>query len=513
VKTYRMPPLYVRDDLFSCYVKNPLVAENTFLAMTPDDMPVPDYAASRALLPDPHWSGHGADIDCYWKAWELAFGNLGRPTPENGFVSSYIDTAFNGHLFLWDSAFILMFGRYGSRAFNFQRTLDNFYAKQHPDGFICREIDMVDGQDCFHRHDPSSTGPNVLPWSEWEYYLNFGDRDRLARTFPVLLAYHRWLRDYRTWPDGSYWSCGWACGMDNQPRVPRGYSPAHSPAHQTWADACFHAILSARLLLQTGRELGRQAELADLEEEIDRLSHFADEQLWHEPTAFYYDRRRDGSLASGIRTVGAYWALLADVVRPDRLNRFIAHLEDPRQFNRPHRVPSLSAEHPAYRADGDYWCGGVWPSTQYMILRGLTHVGHDRLAHEIACNHVENVTRVFQETGTLWENYAPEKAAPGNPARPDFVGWGGLAPITVLFEYVFGLRPNVPTQTLTWDVRLLDAHGVDRYPWGQNGALSLHCAARRTADEQPVITVKSNTPLAVEIHWADQMQRIEVPGR
>ena len=68
-------------------------------------------------------------------------------------------------------------------------------------------------------------------------YQNFTDRDRLANVFPVLLAYHQWMRDYRTWPDGTYWSCGWACGMDNQPRVPEGYSPAHSPAHQAWVDA------------------------------------------------------------------------------------------------------------------------------------------------------------------------------------------------------------------------------------------------------------------------------------
>jgi hypothetical protein len=81
-------------------------------------------------------------------------------------VSNFIDTAFNNCLFMWDSAFILLFaryrthththtartarteyafvlmnavaspaGRYGSRAFDFQRTLDNFYAKQHPDGY------------------------------------------------------------------------------------------------------------------------------------------------------------------------------------------------------------------------------------------------------------------------------------------------------------------------------------------------------------------------------------------
>jgi hypothetical protein len=58
--------------------------------------------------------------------------------------------------------------------------------------------------DRFHRFDPASTGPNILAWCEWEYWLNFGDRGRLTRVFPVLLAYHRWCKRYRTWYDPGF---------------------------------------------------------------------------------------------------------------------------------------------------------------------------------------------------------------------------------------------------------------------------------------------------------------------
>ena len=109
-------------------------------------------------------------------------------------MASFIDTAFNDCLFMWDSAFILLFARYGRRAFDFQRTLDNLYASQHPDGFICREIGTFDGKDRFERFDAASTGPNVMPWTEWEHYGDTADSDRLARVFPVLVAYHRWLQ-------------------------------------------------------------------------------------------------------------------------------------------------------------------------------------------------------------------------------------------------------------------------------------------------------------------------------
>ena len=135
---------------------------------------------------------------------------------------------------MWDSSFILMFARYGTRFFPFQRTLDNFYAKQHPDGFICREI-KADGADCFERYDPVSTGPNLMPWCEMVYYHQFGDMERLHKVFPVLCSYYKWLRLNRTWRNGTYWSSGWGTGMDNMPRVPNGYSPiySHGPVSYT----------------------------------------------------------------------------------------------------------------------------------------------------------------------------------------------------------------------------------------------------------------------------------------
>ena len=495
--------------VYDTHVPSPLVEENVFRSQPREEAPLPTFEQAQALLPQPEWQGHEAAIDCYWKVWQLAFRNLRRPTAGNGFVANYIDTAFNNCLFMWDSAFILLFARYGRRAFNFQRTLDNLYAKQHADGFICREIREADGQDCFERFDPASTGPNVMPWTEWEYFELSGDRERVRHVLPVLAAYHRWLREYRTWPDGSYWTSGWGCGMDNQPRVPPDRNPALSHGHRAWIDACLQQALSARLLAMMATVVGREGEMADFAAEAEQLARTVNEHMWDEGSAFYYDRKPDGSLAD-VKTIGAYWALLAGVTPPERVQRFVAHLENEAEFKRPHRVPSLAADHPAYQADGGYWLGGVWAPTNYMVLRGLTHVGSDALAHEIARNHLDNVVRVFQQTGTVWENYSPEGAAPGKPAKPDFVGWTGLPPVAALLEYVFGLRPDVPRSRLVWDVRLLEAHGVRQYPFGQNGLLHLHCAARASAAEKPVIEAHSTVPLDLEVRWTGGAETLHV---
>jgi glycogen debranching enzyme len=403
-------------------------------------------------------------------------------------------------MFMWDSAFIVLFARYGSRAFDFQRTLDNLYAKQHADGFICREIFEGDGSDRFERHNPSATGPNVLAWAEWEYYLNFGDKARLRRVFPALAAFHEWMRLNRTWPDGGYWSTGWGCGMDNQPRLPKGASQEWQHGGQTWADTCLQQLLSARMLGRMARELGQAAQGRHLAKEEAGLGTLVKRQLWDPGSAFFYDRSREGKRLR-VKSIGAYWALLAGAVPAPGLARFVGHLDNAREFKRPHRVPSLSAEHPQYRPDGGYWLGAVWPPTNYMVLRGLSAVGQDALAHAIAMNHVDQVVQVFNNTGTVWENYAPESAAPGKPGKADFVGWSGLSATAILFEYVFGLRPDVPARRLLWDIRLLEGHGVARYPFGKAGLLELACEGRGSAAERPRIRARSNMRLTLEIRW------------
>jgi hypothetical protein len=122
------------------YEKNEYYEKNPFKSQTPISSKIPKYEEVKHLLPQPIFDGHNDYIECYDYAWKTAFSNLKNPVKDSGFVSDFIDTAFNGCLFMWDSAFILMFAKYANKIFPFQKTLDNFYALQHKDGFICREI-------------------------------------------------------------------------------------------------------------------------------------------------------------------------------------------------------------------------------------------------------------------------------------------------------------------------------------------------------------------------------------
>ena len=283
----------------------------------------------------------------------------------------------------------------------------------------------------------------------------------------------------------------------------------YSHGHMVWLDACLQQIFSAKILLQMGLVLERWQEIEEIEDEIEFLTEFANKNLWDGRTHYYYDRYAGGKL-SDVKSIGAYWALISGIVPDDSIDAFVKNLEDPGDFNRPHRIPSLSYSHPAYRKNGRYWQGGVWTPTNYMVLRGLDKAGKTDLAHEIALNHLQNVVGIFEKTGTLWEYYAPESADPGFMARPDFVGWGGIPPVAVLFENIFGLKANVPDSTLVWDIKLLEEHGVEKYPFGKEGIVTLKCNKRDSLKEKPDIEVRSNVPLKVVMNWNGKSENFEI---
>lgn len=485
-------------------VEEPYAKNNAFKKQRVHIGLLPKYERVKKLLPEPFWEGHDDYLKCYDFAWKIAFKNIKNPTIASRFKSQFIDTAFNGFSFMWDSSFMVMFGKYGVQAFNFQKTLDNFYACQHCDGFISREIWEKREGEQFNCYDPSSTGPNILPWAEWEYYKNTGDTERLKKIFDPLMAYHIWLRKNRTWRDGSYWTTGLGSGMDNQPRTPQGYCAGPENGHAVWVDACFQMIISAKVLIDIANVIGRGSETDKLKKEYDRLTEFVNKKLWSERDAFYYDLWKDefdNDVLSGVKSVGAYWALLAGVVPPEQIERFIAHLDNEKEFKRPHRVPSLSADHPMYNKEtGNYWLGGVWAPTNYMVIRGLQRYGYHEMANEIARCSLKNVVDVYKKTGTLWENYSPEKASQGSPAKKDFVGWSGLFPITILFEGVFGIEADAQNDRVTWRISCKEKHGIRRYPLS-SGVADLEC---EFVGGSPVVTISAPFRAEVDVYYQNK---------
>ncbi len=110
---------------------------------------------------------------------------------------------------------------------------------------------------------------------------------------------------------------------------------------------------------------------------------------------------------------------------------------------------------------------------------------------------------VYRKTGTFFENYAPESASPGNPAKSDFVGWSGIIPITVFIEYVLGIQVHAEKNEVVWYVRNTERHGIRRIPVGRDVYADLICEARSDENEKPNVTVTSDKPIKVTVIYGD----------
>lgn len=196
------------------------------------------------------------------------------------------------------------------------------------------------------------------------------------------------------------------------------------------------------------------------------------------------------------------WAGLAGIAPPDRARRLAAALEDPATFAAPCGTRSLAKGDFGYEPDGgNYWRGGVWCITDWMIVRGLYAYGLSDVAHRLACRHVLAIASVHADTGTIWESYDPERLAPGKLygqlVRREFVGFSGVTPIAMLVRDVFGI--DVTPGRIVWKVRLLERHGIENLTLPDGNVVSLICEQRKSADEKPVVHVTSTRPIEVKV--------------
>ncbi|MFZ4398037.1 MAG: MGH1-like glycoside hydrolase domain-containing protein, partial [Kiritimatiellia bacterium] len=196
------------------------------------------------------------------------------------------------------------------------------------------------------------------------------------------------------------------------------------------------------------------------------------------------------------KTSCGFWPMIAGVASQAQVKRLVAHLKDEKKFWRPFVFPTLSADEPEYKPDGDYWLGAVWAPTNYAIIKGLELYGEEDFATEAALRYVRAMFEVYKRTGTVWENYAPESMSQGTPAKPDFVGWSGIGPITLLIENVLGFRPDGVRKQLAWRLARHDRHGIERFRFGTVQTDLLY-------DGKGSVCVRTNEPFTLALNGVE----------
>ncbi len=445
----------------------------------------------RNSLPAPVLTDDAGWIDLYWRAWSIAFDKIRVPDEQTGLVG-YCDAAFSHNIFQWDTCFMLRFLRYSPQVFKAFGSLDNFYLKQHDDGFICREINSITGSDFWDKTHKSSINPPLFADAEWSLYEATADEERVARVLPALIRYHQWLSKNRRSSDGiGYWTTALASGMDNSPRAhDQGGLDVHEGFGYTWLCMTAQMALSAMRIGELASVAGESETARSFRSEYEMLAGYVRATFWNDEAGFYADRRPDGTV-SDVLTPATCWPLLLPGEPEERVTRIENALLDENRLGRAHMVPSLSADHELYDSRGNYWRGSVWPPMVYLAAAAMSNCGRDRTAIRIAENHLGMIGAVFQKTGTFWENYAPDSTDRGQIARPEFVGWAGCGPIAMLIETIIGISVSAFDRRVNWRIGREDRHGVKNLVMG-GSALSV-------VYDPATTTVQASTDEAFEL--------------
>ena len=425
------------------------------------DAPIPTFAASRDRLPSPILTANPEFAELYWKAWELAFHHLKKPPQGSPFVSNFIDEAFAPQIFQWDTIFMIMFARYAHHIFPAVQSLDNFYCRQHESGYICREIFEADGKDFYYEGVQNTVNPPLFAWAEVESYKVSGDKSRFAVVLPVLEKYAEWLESGRTksgTKHGLYWNTGLGSGMDNSPRSGSG-----------WVDMSAQMVVMYKSLAIIADELHQPEKAKQFREHAAEIGSRINRFMWNDEDGLYYDVDDSGTQLK-CKTIACFWPMLAKIASAHQVEKMLQQLKNPKSFWRHNVFPSLAADEKQYRPDGEYWLGGVWAPTNVAVIKGLNEYpdlyNTTEFAVAAAERYLARMYAVYRNTGTIWENYAPEFDMRGSLSQPDFVGWSGCGPIQLLIEDVLGFSPEGAHAKLVWRVTRIDRHGIENLRFG-----------------------------------------------
>lgn len=430
-------------------------------------------------LPRPIFAENKGYASLYRAAWDFAREKISKGNVKNGFTHAYMDEGFNNHIYQWDTCFMMFFGIYGGAEFPAMNSIDNFYHKQHANGYICRVQNEDTGGDYAPKQRDPHVNPPLYAWVEYRYYRVSGDDSRLLRAIHHNHRYFTWLkRNIRT-AEGYYFTSNLGSGMDNSPRE----GQAHG-----WVDITSQMALSAWYMVRLARAAGLKDMVGRYQTEFRELKRLINARMWDKQAGLYFDVKVDGSLHRK-KTIASFWPLLARVATPSRSVRLVQQLKNPATFHTPHLFPTLARSEAEYDPKGYYWRGSVWAPTTFMVIKGLQAQGYEDFARSAARNHLDNMLAVYRDftparrklpyghanipfpeeldgTKQIWECYSPEKEEPATRwdnfyyVRPKFVGWSGVGPITLLIENVIGIRPDAPRRRIQWRVSSERRHGL-----------------------------------------------------
>ncbi|MBR2948511.1 MAG: hypothetical protein IKC46_01470 [Lachnospiraceae bacterium] len=480
------------------------------------------YLYQKEVLPHPVLEGHQDWIDLYYKAWELAFTNI-EYIDLPGWKDILTCMPGVGIIWQWDSCMMTFITNYSNGTLSAFWNLDNLYRLRRPkDGFMAMAYNIEKEEEQY----PGRINPPLMAWAEWEHYLITGDSSRFEQVLPALEGIYDFIeKNRRRESCGLYWfEDSGSSGMDNSPRA--GYlCEALNGSDVCHIDLACQQALSAKHLAKICDVLGLEAKAAFYAQEQERICALINRYHWSERSRWYFDFFQRSNPDQKVKfinskTAAAFWTLMCGAAQGERREAVKNHMFDENEFFTKVPFATLSKDDPNYDCTGGYWLGGVWPPTTFAGVRGLCTTGYRELAREAAVKMLTAMCAVDKDPayGSIWECYAPEAYRPataeaGELVRSEFVGWGGLPPITMLIENIIGLEFDAQHNTVNFHLHAREKCGLENMLFN-GGKISVVCTHYEPFKGRTVIETKAQKPFTLVVKtkylWDDVV--VEVPA-
>jgi len=146
------------------------------------------------------------------------------------------------------------------------------------------------------------------------------------------------------------------------------------------------------------------------------LQTFIREKLFDEDMGFYFDIWAAGKKAYRKMTFDGMWPVVNGAASHDQAMRVIdENLLNPERFFTPHPIATVGVNDPEFELR--MWRGPVWNSMTYWAARGCILYKRPDAAVLLLERALDESSRVFSETGVIWEFYNPLGGSPKDVQR------------------------------------------------------------------------------------------------
>ncbi|MDR2842161.1 MAG: hypothetical protein LBV52_03050, partial [Spirochaetaceae bacterium] len=412
-------------------------------------------------------------VDIYDKTWAWIQDCWDKNLEESAFGGKFFSYPESPLITQQDAIFSSFFLVYSNRIYHASPTLDALYSRQEESGAIRCAYNIKTGQPEVDKANPEGLGIPLFAWAEYNLYHKAANKKRIKEVLPVLDKYTAWIDSLFKTANGLYAVPQSAGGMLNSPRGNVMYP------------VDFNAMMAINVLY-----LSALAEILNDKESSFRykkqyfsLKTRINSLMWDPEDGFYYDLdESEGRIK--VKTIAGYWNLLAEIPNDDKAEKIISKLSDPEYFGTLHPFPSLAKCEPAFKENGDGYCGSVFPHLTFMVIKGLEKYHRFELARDCSIRHLYLMLDSMnpesdRQKGNLWEAYLPTKEGPAAPfscmdqgltlfPRPQFLTYDALSTICLMIENIVGLLISLPRKTVDWIIPNLEIMGIENLSLKKN---------------------------------------------